>query len=160
MLTFVLPTVAFAAGAVAARRWSRSSSLAHPLEAFALAIGLIAIAKFRPATGLFAYGVGCVLLMSVTAAILTRATAARTVSLAGTREFETRTPVESRTSWWKRYLDFTRAMGDYEFRLLLTATYLLIAPFALLARNSRAKDASADTNWVRRAADDEAETPQ
>ena len=158
-LTFVLPTIAFAAGAVAARRWSHSStSLAHPLEGLVLAVGLIVISRFRPGTGLPAYGVACLLSMFVVAAITASATAAGRVSLAGTREFETDKTVERRTSWSNRYLEFTRAMGDYEFRLLLTATYLLIAPFALLARRPIRKEMSTNTNWLRRVSDEPAET--
>lgn len=70
---------------------------------------------------------------------------------AGTREFEEVNVADGPSSLWKRWLNFSRALADYEFRLLLVAIYLLvIGPFALTIRALRSTPASASSNWIPR----------
>jgi len=73
-------------------------------------------------------------------------------ALAGTREFEEwNKPAEAGP--WKRWLAFSRAVADYEFRLLLVACYLVVvAPFAIAFRLRRAEQAegAGSSAWIPR----------
>jgi hypothetical protein len=69
---------------------------------------------------------------------------------AGTREFEDNTHDDGPVSLWKRWLNFSHAVVDYEFRLFLVAVYLLIiGPFAVIFRFAKTAPASANdsSNW-------------
>jgi len=148
--------VAYATGVVTVRRWwsRRSSSAAHPIEAL-LALGVLLSSAFlrRPhytikyvalcAAGMVLIGalVGCVLLLR------------RNRTVAGTREYEEARGDAAAISLWKRWLSASRAIVDYEFRLLLVACYLLlIGPFAIAFRLGRGTKAGSNTAsaWVPR----------
>jgi hypothetical protein len=77
------------------------------------------------------------------------------IMLAGTREFENTHAPEATSNLWKRYVGFSRAVVDYEFRLLLVATYLLlVAPIALASRLvSKPAPEEGDTTWLARTDD-------
>jgi hypothetical protein len=70
----------------------------------------------------------------------------------GTREYEDFAGARP-VGLWKRWLNFSRAIIDYEFRLLLIAVYLLIiGPFALAFRFLRRVPAVSDASstWTAR----------
>ena len=63
---------------------------------------------------------------------------------AGTREYEEERGASGDISLWKRWLNSSRAVVDYEFRLMLLACYLLvIGPFALVFRLGKGNSAGA-----------------
>jgi hypothetical protein len=148
--------VAYATGVVMVLRlWSRrSSAAAHPVEAL-LALGVLLSSAFlrRPhytmkyvalcAAGMLLIGVvvGCVMLLRKNRAI------------AGMREYEEARGDAAAISLWRRWLNTSRAVVDYEFRLLLVACYLLmIGPFAIAFRLGRGRSARSETasTWVPR----------
>jgi hypothetical protein len=72
---------------------------------------------------------------------------------AGTREYEPERGTTGEISPWRRWLNSSRAVVDYEFRLMLLACYLLVVgPFALVFRLGRGNRASTETRtaWVPR----------
>jgi hypothetical protein len=82
------------------------------------------------------YRLICAVAMVFIGAAVARATLARQGCIAaGTKEFEDAGGQKSATSLWKRWLNFSRAVIDYEFRLMLVACYILIVgPIALAFR--------------------------
>jgi hypothetical protein len=155
-LTLVLCLFTFAVGAVTVRRAgkSRRSSPAHPIELAIAVLALVAIAVLRPAQHTVVYAATCAVALIALGALAAniRRPPMSTVP-AGTREFE-REKDEQAVNIWKGYLKFSRAVVDYEFRLLLVAAYLLfVAPMALAARADRKRAQNSETtNWVPRPA--------
>jgi len=148
--------VAYATGVVTVRRWraKRPSGAVHPLELL-LAVAVVAGSVFlrRPhysaryvafcALGMFFIGamVGSVLVLRGKHAV------------AGTREYEEERAGASDISLWKRWLNASRAVVDYEFRLMLLACYLfVIGPFALVFRLNKGNGAGRESGsaWVPR----------
>jgi hypothetical protein len=75
---------------------------------------------------------------------------------AGTREFEEGHGGGANLSLWKRWLNSSRAVVDYEFRLVLLASYLIfIGPFAILYRFGRGRinRGDAKSSWLPRSED-------
>ncbi len=146
---------AYATGAVLAKRIfsSRVSAAVHPLEVFVVASIFAGVAAQRRPHYSFAY---CALWLGAIVLIgsaISRATlvAEGRVS-AGTREFEEPEDAEKSASLWQRWLSFSRATVDHEFRILLVACYLIIiGPFAIAFRLLRAKPANeAASSWTPR----------
>ena len=118
-----------------------------------LVVSLIAIVLIRPGQHLGVYSM-CYTALTLGVGMLAahlRVSGNRFVP-AGTREFEPMRAREGAPSVWSHYLSFSRAVADYEFRLLLIVTYLLlVAPIALLARRSRSSNLQAsDSRWLAR----------
>ena len=77
-------------------------------------------------------------------------------AVAGTKEYEDRAESIPNLSLWKRWLNFSRAAVDYEFRLLLLRCYLLIiGPFAIVFRLGNGKRSHEDgkSSWIVRSED-------
>jgi len=148
----VISLGAYATGACVARRvLGARSSAVHPLEVLLVAGALAGIVLLRRPDHAVRYDVMCaVAMLLVGAAIAGVAVITREHVTAGTREFED-AGAEQPASAWKRWLNFSRAVVDYEFRLLLVACYLLIiGPMAIAFRLLRAKPAGSDvvSNWT------------
>jgi hypothetical protein len=154
-LVLFLSFIGFAAGALSARRQrlSRYACAAHPAEVLIVILALIVIAVLRPASHPAAYAAVCVVAMAGLGFLAARvAGAGDSLMPGGTREFEAIRTSDAGQTAWRRYLNLSRALADYEFRLILVAIYLLFAaPIALLAgfgRNSAR--GRGDSNWVAR----------
>ena len=151
----VMSFTAYATGAVLARRAfsSRVSAAVHPLEVFVVAAIFAGVAAQRRPHYSLAYcalWLGAIVLIG---AAMSRATlVAEGRASAGMREFEEPEDAEKPASLWQRWLSFSRATVDHEFRLLLVACYLIIiGPFAIAFRLLRAKPASeAASSWTPR----------
>lgn len=156
-LAFILfiSFVAYATGAVACKRASssRPSAAVHPLEMLLVVCLLVVIALLRPKHSVV-YLLVSALAMLMIGAATARATLVTTGrATAGTREFEEANLTDGPSSLWKRWLSFSHAVADYEFRLLLVVIYLLvIGPFALIIRALRSKSTPAgdSSNWTLR----------
>jgi hypothetical protein len=148
--------VAYATGVVTVRRWRTKGPIGavHSLEAllaFALVVSSVFLrrphysARYVALCGLGMLFVGA----GVGSAMLLRK---RRVA-AGTREYEEEHAAAGEISLWKRWLNASRAVVDYEFRLMLLACYLLvIGPFALVFRLRKGNSAGSElgTAWVPR----------
>src|SRR3954454_7678134 len=153
LVLYLLSVLGFATGAVIIRRSqrSRAATPVHPFEVFLVAAALIAIGLLRPTQHRVLSGLLCIGVMAavgmLTGYIGKRA---KRVAAAGTREFESTGASEETSTLWKRYLGFSRAVVDYEFRLLLVATYLvLVGPIALTARLASDPDPEqGDSTWL------------
>jgi hypothetical protein len=152
VLIVVVSLAAYAVGAVVTRRAlaRRATAPAHPLEVILAAGALVAIALLRRPPYRVTYCVmaaSAMFLIGAAIAGLTR----RKAMAGGTREFEDAAATARAASLWKRWLSFSRAVVDYEFRLLLVACYLLIiGPVALAFRFLRADPAGrgAASTWM------------
>jgi hypothetical protein len=148
--------VAYATGVVTVRRWRRKgpSGAVGPLEvllAFAVVLGSVFLRRPHYSARYIAFcAVGMFLIGTVVGgAMLLR----KKHAAAGTREYEEERTAAGDISLWKRWLKASRAVVDYEFRLMLLACYLLIiGPFALVFRLGRTKSADvvSGTAWVPR----------
>jgi hypothetical protein len=156
LIIIVVGLAAYSVGAVQTRRRSAAFyyEVATPLEVVVVAVMLLLIASLPRPLGMAGFCALCAAVMFTFAAVFARLTRKSGPSpSAGTREFE-----ESGTcpdaGLWKRWLHFSRSVIDYEFRLLLVASYLLIvAPLALASRTGADRQAKADpgSNWFLRA---------
>jgi hypothetical protein len=154
VLLLLLSLVGFASGAVVTRRWRRPRAAlpAHPAEVIFVAVALTAIVLLRPQQQRIAYALVCAAVMVGVGMVAARAGGATSsFVLAGTREFEQRNIAGTSTAW-QRYLSFSRAVVDYEFRLVLVATYLLlVAPIAFASGAGRRRATeSSGSNWLPR----------
>ncbi|HEY1470712.1 MAG TPA: hypothetical protein VGF61_16855 [Candidatus Acidoferrum sp.] len=144
--------VAYATGVVTLRRWRAKGPIGavHPLEVLlALAVVLSSAFLRRPHYSA-RYIALCVLGMLLIGAVVGSATLPRKKHAAGTREYEEERAAGD-ISLWKRWLNASRAVVDYEFRLILLACYLLIiGPFALVYRLRSSSGAEAGSAWVPR----------
>jgi len=155
VLIIVICLAAYATGAVTARRLlaPRLSALAHPLEFVLVTAALFVIASLRSAHP----GLTFFLLASAATFLLALLVAGVNGRIGkhvsgGTREYED-VAGACPAGLWKRWLNFSRAVIDYEFRLLLIAVYLLIiGPFALAFRFLLRDPAVSDTSstWTAR----------
>ena len=154
-LSFVLfvSFVAYATGAVVCKRASssRASAVVHPLEMAVVVCLLVVIALLHPKYSIVHLVVSTLAMLMIGAATA-RATLVTTGrATAGTREFEEVHVADGPSGLWKRWLNISRALADYEFRLLLVAIYLLvICPFALTIRALRSTPTSDTSNWIPR----------
>jgi hypothetical protein len=114
---------------------------------------LIVTAVLRPSHYSATYHVGAALAMLIIGAVVARMTlATEGRASAGTREFES-SAEEAPVSLWKRWLNFSHAVVDYEFRLFLVAVYLfVIGPFAVMFRllEKTPPSVSNVSNWTPR----------
>lgn len=151
----IISFVAYATGAVAYKRASssRPSATVHPVEMFLVVCLLVVIALLQPhhySVTYHAVAAVAMLILGAVTARLTLVTEGR--ASAGTREFES-LEEEAPVSLWKRWLNFSHAVVDYEFRLFLVAIYLVvIGPFAIMFRIKGKTPALANnsSNWVLR----------
>ena len=151
--------VSYATGVVTVQRWGskRSSGAVRPLELL-LAMATVSCGIFlsRPHYSLiylalcsigmllFGAGIGSVMLLS------------NKHAAAGTREFEMASGDDANLSIWRRWLNSSRAVVDYEFRLLLLACYVIvIGPFAFVFQLGRKRNASEGITsaWLPRSED-------
>ncbi len=151
-LIVVVAVAAYAVGAVKARRWPRSQpgSAADPWQLLVLCFALAGLAYLRPSgrgPEFLAISLLVMFLLGLVACMLIASKHDHVVG--GTREYEDFYQERSVTLW-RRWLNFSRAVVDYEFRLLLLAVYLLIvAPVALTFRLfSRAPAGGAKCTWI------------
>ena len=134
----VLSVTSYATGAVVARRSLkfRASSLICSPEVFIVVAALAIVFSLRPAHHSIQFLLVCgaaLWLLGAGVSIATRT--ARKAGCGGTREFEEIAPVRSSVGIWKRWQTFSRSVADYQIRLVLVASYLLlIAPIAVASR--------------------------
>ena len=148
--------VAYAIGVVTVRRWGRKapSGAVHQLEAL-LALAVVVSSAFlrRPHYSL-RYVALCAAGMLLVGAVAGSAMLVRKRHApAGTREYEVERGANGNVSLWKRWLDSSRAVVDYEFRLMLLACYFsVVGPIALVFRLGKGKSAGAEVEsaWVPR----------
>jgi hypothetical protein len=130
ILVAIVMLSAYATACVSMRKRLKAlRTLAHPLESLVMVAAVIS-ALFLPSP---LRGFRFVLLYAACAAVagVVVGVFSRSHGQAGTREFEVSGRREQ-TSLWKRWLGFSRAIADYEVRLILGAAYLvLIAPLAM-----------------------------
>ena len=138
------------------RRWRANvpSGAVHPLElllALAVVAGSLFLRRAHYSAGYLALcALGMLLIGAVVGSVMLLR---RKHAAAGTREFEEERAASGDISLWKRWLNASRAVVDYEFRLMLLACYLLvIGPFALVFRLRKASSAGPEsrTAWVPR----------
>jgi hypothetical protein len=148
--------VAYATGVVTVRRWGREAPTraVHWVEML-LAFSVVVSGVFlrRPRYSL-RYVALCALGMLLSGAVVGGAMLLRKKqAVAGTREYEEGQGNAEDLSLWKRWLNSSRAVVDYEFRLLLLACYfLIIGPFAIAFRLGRTESAADESlsAWVPR----------
>ncbi len=112
------------------------------------------LAAIRPHQHSAMYHAGSILAMLIIGALIARLTMVEEGRVtAGTREFEELAADPGPISLWTRWVNFSRAVVDYEFRIFLVAVYLLIiGPFAIVFRfvqTTPSRTASAST-WIPR----------
>jgi ABC-type branched-subunit amino acid transport system permease subunit len=149
----VVSLAAYAVGAVATRRVLASRPTAvQPVEVFLAAGALASAALVRHPPYPVTYYANCAVAMFLLGVAIAAATVTTKKRAAGgTREFEDAGAPAQVASPWKRWLSFSRAVVDYEFRLLLVACYLLIiGPIAMASRFLRADTAGNDeaSTWI------------
>jgi hypothetical protein len=144
IFVFFISFVAYATGAVAV----------HPAEMLLVGSLLILIGLLRPARFSARYTICAALAMLMIGAITARITLVTEGRIrAGTREFESLPEIAGPRNVWKPWLDFSRALVDFEFRLLLVAIYLfIIGPFAIAFRlvKEKPRPAREISNWIPR----------
>jgi hypothetical protein len=151
----VFSFVAYATGAIACKRFSSShpSAIVHPAEMFLVVCLLVVIAVLKPSHYSATYHAVAAVAMLILGAVIARITlVTEGRASAGTREFEGSIE-EVPASLWKRWLNFSHAVVDYEFRLFLVAIYLfVIGPFAIMFRllEKIPASASSSSNWTPR----------
>ncbi len=154
-ITFIC-FVAYATGVVTVQRRGGKgpNGAVHPLEEL-LALGVVLTGVYlrRPHYSL-RYVALCALGMLLVGTVAGSAMLLRKRhAAAGTREYEEGRGDAGDLSLWKRWLSFSRAVVDYEFRLMLLACYfLVVGPFAIVFRLGRGKSAGgvAGSGWVAR----------
>jgi hypothetical protein len=149
--------VAYATGVVTVRRWRTKgpSGAVHPLELLlALAVvvggGLFLRRPHYSAGYIAVCALGMLLIGAVVGSVMLLR---RKHGAAGTREYEEERTAGGAISLWKRWLNASRAVVDYEFRLMLLACYVLvIGPFALVFRLRKGNRAGREPGaaWVAR----------
>lgn len=150
----VISFAAYAAGAVAARRTlaAQLSAAAHPLEVLLVGGLLAGVALFRRHHHSVAYFIICAAAMLFVGGAIAAATLTTRERVAGgTREFEDTNARPRAATPWAQWLSFSRAVIDYEFRLVLVAAYLmLIGPIAIASRwiGVEAARTGAATTWI------------
>ncbi len=148
--------VAFSTGAVASKRLSsaRSSSVVRPFEVLLVTFLLVVFAAIRPHQHNALFHASAVSAMLMIGAVVARITIVNDGRVtAGTREFEDLAADTGPASLWARWLNFSRAVVDYEFRIFLVAVYILIiGPFAIIFRLLQASPSSPanSSNWIAR----------
>lgn len=148
--------VAYATGVVTVRRWRTKgpSGAVHPLEVLLVFAVVVSSVFLRRPHYSARYVALCALGMSFIGVVVGSAMLLRKKhAAAGTREYEEERGAAGNISLWRRWLNASRAVVDYEFRLMLLACYLMvIGPFALVFRLKRGKSAGAQlgTAWVPR----------
>ena len=149
--------VFYAFGVVTFQRWrgTRSLGAVHPLELLsALLVVFFAVFLRKPHYS-FGYLALCIIVMSFMGSVVgVMMFLGKKRGTAGTREYEEEPADFANLRIWRRWLNFSRAVADYEFRLLLLSCYLLvIGPFAILFRLGRAKAPAvqgSESGWVPR----------
>jgi len=148
--------VAYATGVVTVRRWRAKglNGAVHPLEtllAFAVVVSSVFLRRPHYSARYVAL---CALGMFFVGAVMGSAMLLRKKhAAAGTREYDGERVAPGKISLWNRWLNASRAVVDYEFRLMLLVCYLLIiGPFALVFRFRRGNGTGAEsgTAWVPR----------
>ena len=148
--------VAYATGVVTVRRWHAKvpSGAVHPLElllALAVVVGSLFLRRAHYSSGYLALcALGMLLIGAVVGSVMLLR---RKHAVAGTREYEDERAAIGDISLWKRWLNASRAVVDYEFRLMLLASYLfVIGPFALVFRLRKGSSAGHRSGiaWVAR----------
>ncbi len=135
--------VSYATGVVTVQRWKGKGrgGPVHPVELLlGAAIAMCGVFLRKPHYSL-KYLALCSIGMILVGGIVGFALlVSKEHQAAGTREFEERHGDGSNLSLWKRWLNSSRAVVDYEFRLVLLACYLIIiGPFAILYRLGRGR---------------------
>ncbi len=137
--------VSYATGVVTIRRWVREepTGAVDPVEAL-LALGVVVCSvSLRKPHYSAKYVALCALGMSFAGLVVGSAMLLRTKrSTAGTREYEQERASTGNVNLWRRWLNASRAVADYEFRLMLLGCYLIIVgPLAVAFRMGRRKNA-------------------
>jgi|SRR5271165_1240857 len=130
--------VAYATGVVMVQRWRSNApqGAVHSVELL-LALGVVVSGVcLRKPHYSASYVALCVLGMLIIGVSVGSAMRVRKKSAAaGTKEYQEPQGDRGGLSRWKRWLNCSRAVVDYEFRLMLLACYLLVVgPFALVFR--------------------------
>jgi hypothetical protein len=130
------------------RRLKAQRTLAHPVESVFAVIVLIMVfflpSQLREFRLVLAY------VASATVAGILVGVFSRSHGHAGTREFEVSGSTQQ-ASVWKRWLGFSRAIADYEVRLILGASYLvLIGPLAIAYQMAHRAKTTAGSTWQAR----------
>jgi hypothetical protein len=147
LILFCLGAYSSANVTVKRRKRLRTAFAGHPAEFICVVIALTSVAVLSRS---FSYGfaVGSIATMAIAGVVVafpTNNQAGR--ATAGTREFEELPSSGLGINAWKRWLSFSRAVVDYEFRLFLVGCYfVLVGPFALLFRASRPSHQECDNN--------------
>jgi len=134
----------YASGVVVAarlRRW-KARLAAHPGELLLLLCAFGGICYVRRSHFSPGFFLACAGAMFVLGAIVALLRASQKQQAAGgTREFEEMGQTGQPGSLWKRWLAFSRAIIDYEIRLLLVAAYLVaVGPVAIAFRLFRKEE--------------------
>ena len=138
------------------RRWRAKvpSGAVHPLElplALAVVVGSLFLRRAHYSAGYLGLcALGMLLIGAVVGSVMLLR---RKRAAAGTREYEEERAANGDISLWKRWLNASRAVVDYEFRLMLLACYLLvIGPFAPVFRLRKGSSAGPESGsaWVAR----------
>jgi hypothetical protein len=149
ILVAILMLSAYATACVSVRkRLKTARTLAHPVESI-LSVTILIAAFFLPPQ-LRTFRLVLVYAAGATMAGALVGVLTRSHGRAGTREFEVSGSAAA-TSVWKRWLGFSRAIADYEVRLILGAAYLvLIGPLAIAYQMAHRSHASTVSAWQAR----------
>jgi hypothetical protein len=148
--------VAYATGTVLCKRvfFARCSAVVGAAEMLLVTCLLLLIARPQVSRLASAHLIVLAFVMLIIGAIVARIVSRKEGrATAGTREFENIPSDADSNGWWKRWLNFSHAVVDHEFRLFLVAVYLfLIGPFAIIFRLFRARPnpAVASSGWIPR----------
>jgi hypothetical protein len=154
----VLSLASYSTGVVRIQRWRAKSARALELWEVALALAIVSSVFFLrnklhslKYVALCTFGAFLIGLM-VGSFMLLR----KKPTVAGTKEYEDLGESIPDLSLWKKWLNFSQAAVDYEFRLLLLSCYLLIiGPFAIVFRLGSGKSSHEDgkSSWIARSED-------
>jgi hypothetical protein len=156
VFVFFVSFVAYATGAVLCKRvfFARCCAVVGVAEMLFVTCLLLLIARPQLSRLASAHLILLAFAMLITGAIVARiVTRKEGRATAGTREFENISSDTDSNGWWKRWLNFSHAVVDHEFRLFLVAVYLfLIGPFAIIFHLLSAKPNPAGTpsGWIPR----------
>jgi hypothetical protein len=152
----ILSFAGYSTGAVVARRSLklRAGASVPAAEVLVGAAGFYAVFLLRPAPLALRYFVLSADAMGLLGVVVTSASRlTKSCFSGGTREFEEMRPSLEAASIWKRWLAFSSSIAEYEVRIVLVASYLLlIAPLAIASRLFRTNPArgSSITSWTPR----------
>ena len=141
LIIAVLSLAAYATGAVIVRRRlaSHLSTAVGPFELIVFvgaAVGMVLLRRPHYAIAHYVIWAAAMFLIGTITAWTVLFHQQRITG--GTREFEDVAAHEPLASPWKRWIKFSRAVADYEFRLFLVACYLLlVGPIAVAFRFGR-----------------------